>query len=408
MKVKDYKLLNIMFSDATLSCFWIVLVKISHFLPASVASNLQIECLADLYRASGNNWMGYPLKNLSLTRLGVIDLTIAFPSDWKLQACCQKIQLRFSSQNLQNMEKGHANEENYFLPIAEWTLCSPDLRLFNCYGFISDEMSTSLLREVSQKRSSWWIVLQHCFVPSNKSVAYEMSTFGEHLVGTDEVKAARYSGSSLIEAVNTLKAPNLASSKHISSPCVIEGSLDTEEQWFSNIIAISVPTESSISYRFLFHEAEPSNTALFDVLFYSDEDVDRLPKADKCDNRNERLDVHWSQKGEESHKILPLSIGNVWSGCSVENINGTPTYTCEGGRNFAGAHTVHIAISNCKKPSGFKLFYFIEISNFESDCPAMPDSDYNEGLLAPSSNVKRLMHNAYFICCTILGIVLQL
>ena len=84
MKVKRYKLLNTMFSDATLSCFWIVLVKISHFLPASVASNLQIECLADLYRASGNNWMGYSLKNLSLTRLGVIDLTIAFPSDWKL------------------------------------------------------------------------------------------------------------------------------------------------------------------------------------------------------------------------------------------------------------------------------------------------------------------------------------
>ena len=385
-----------MFSDTTLSCLWIVLVKISHFLPVSGASNLQIECLADLYRASSNNWKGYSLKNLSLTRLGMIDLTVAFPSDWKLQACCQKIQLRFSSENLQNMKQGDANEENYFLPIAEWTLCSPDLRLFNCYGFIGDKVSTALLREVSQKRSSWWIVLQHCFLPNNNSVSYEMSTFGENLMGQDEVKAARYSGTSTIDAFNSLNAPYLASSKQISSPCVIEGSLDTEQQWFSNIVAISVPKESSISYRFLFHEAEPSNIALFDVLFYSDEDVDRLPKADKCDSRNKMLDVHWSQKGEESHKILPLSIGNVWSGCSVENINGTPTYTCEGGRNFAAAHTVHIAVSNCKKPSGFKLFYFIEISNFGTDCPVVPDSGFNE-LLASSSDHLHQMYNYIFL-----------
>lgn len=386
-----------MLSDATLSCFWIVLVKISHLLPVSVASNLQIECLADLYRASGNNWKGYSLKNLSLTRLGMIDLTIAFPSDWKLQACCQKIQLRFSSENLQNMEQGHANEENYFLPIAEWTLCSPDLRLFNCYGFITDKMPTALLREVSLKRSSWWIMLQTCFVPNNKSVGYEMSTFSEHLVGQEEVQAGRYSGSNTIETFTTLNGPNLPSSKQILSPCVIEGSFDTEEQWFSNIISLSVPKESSISYRFLFHQAEPSNAALFDVLFYSDEDVDRLPKADKCDSNSVMFDSHWSQKEEESHKILPLSIGNVWSGCSVENFNGTPTYTCEGGRNFPAAHTVHIAISNCKKPSGFKLFYFIEISNFDSECPVVPDSGYGDGLASSSNCTKHFSCRFLFI-----------
>ncbi len=338
----------------------------------SVASNLQIECLADMHRASGSNWRGYSLRNLSLTGLGVMDLTIAFPSDWKPQACCQKIQLRFSSENLQKLNQGQSDEENYFLPIAEWTLCSPDLRLLNCYGFLPGDTPDLEPTEVPQKRLSWSIVLQHCFMPNNKSVGYEISTFGEHLQGGSEMKAARYSGSTAVVKLDSSHVPNLETSKQI--PCLIEGSLDTEEQWFSHIIAISVPEGSSISYRFLFYEAEPSNAALFDVLFYSDEDFDRLPKADKCDNKKEMLDSHWSLSGEQSHRILPLSIGNVWSGCSVENNNGTPTYTCEGGRNFAGTQTVHIAISNCKKPSEFTLYYFIEISNLGNECPIIPDN----------------------------------
>ena len=359
--------------DGSLSWLWIVFLKMICLSQTALGSNLQIECLADLYRASGNDWRGYSLKNLSLTRLGTIDLAIAFPLDWKLQACCQKIQLRFSSENLQTLQPGHASGVNYFLPIAEWTLCSPDLRLLNCYGFIAGDSAETPSVEPSQERSAWSVVLQHCLAPGNKTVGYEASTFGEHLQGREEVQAARYSGNTSLVNFDSLYALNLATSKQISSPCLIEGSLETAEQWFSNIIAISIPQESSISYRFLFHEAEPSNAALFDVLFYSDEDLNRLPKEDKCDSNNEMLDSQWSQTGEESHKILPLSIGNVWSGCSVENINGTPTYTCEGGRNFPKAHTVHIAISNCKKPSDFTLYYFIEISNFGSDCP---DSDY--------------------------------
>ncbi len=35
----------------------------------------------------------------------------------------------------------------------------------------------------------------------------------------------------------------------------------------------------------------------------------------------------------------------------MENVNGIPTYSCEGGRTFPEAQTIHIALSNCDKPS---------------------------------------------------------
>ena len=90
------------------SHYWLILSEIGHIISSSVANNLHIECLADMYRASGNAWIGYSVKGLSLNSLGRTDFMIAFPSNWKLQECCHKIQLRFSERELLNRHAGQS------------------------------------------------------------------------------------------------------------------------------------------------------------------------------------------------------------------------------------------------------------------------------------------------------------
>ena len=55
--------------------------------------------------------------------------------------------------------------------------------------------------------------------------------------------------------------------------------METENPWFHSLATMPIPGDSSISYRFLFHESEPSNAAAFDVFFYSDQDLKEVSHA---------------------------------------------------------------------------------------------------------------------------------
>ncbi len=93
----------------------------------------------------------------------------------------------------------------------------------------------------------------------------------------------------------------------------------------------------------------------------------------------------------------------------MENINGTPTYTCEGGRNFPKAQTIHVALSNCDKPSNFHkpssldkpssfmFYYFLEFSSFNSDCPSQSEEDAGSGLAISAGNLMGLEKTIFMV-----------
>ena len=176
---------------------------------------------------------------------------------------------------MKSNDKTIRESKTYFLPRAEWTLCSPDLRLFNCYGFLSSDISKGITKD---SKRTWWIVLQHCIVPKDKSATYEMGVFSEPFIEHGGKNAPHYNGTAQLSRVQTIKSGLLDNNNqsYMSPPCLIEGSVDTmktADSWFHTLATMSIPADSSISYRFLFRESEPSNTAHFDVLFYSDKDL---------------------------------------------------------------------------------------------------------------------------------------
>ncbi len=140
-------------------------------------------------------------------------------------------------------------------------------------------------------------------------------------------------------------------------------------------------------------------------------------KAWSCDKKaGLSKHSHWRSRDTESHKVMPLSIGNVWSGCSVENVNGTPTYSCEGGRTFPEAQTIHIALSNCDKPSSFHkphsqdksshfmVYYFLEFSSNDNDCPSEAEGDARSGLAISSGNLMGF-YNVIFMVLMAVNVI---
>ena len=350
---------------------------------SDASADVRIECLADRYRAAGNQWRGYTLHDLGLPSLGALDFTLAFPKDIPLTSCCQRIQLRFTATTIRNIVTTTAdNEGGYFVPNVEWTLCTTDTRLFNCYGYNDmtedsldspspspDEVTSGSVSSQKPLSGSWWVILQHCLKPGSKTASYEVGTFG--LSGMSAVSAPRYSGDIQVGPLSGVQVPRVQVSSVL--PCLIEGHVDTHAQWYGYLATMTVPRDSSISYRFLFKEAEPSNDALLTVLFYSETDIVGMSDSDTCEQK-----VSILSKQPNTHKILPLSIGNTWSGCAVESVNGTPTYTCEGGRHVDEAHTVYIALANCERTLGLQLYYFFEFQNYESECPSTASSSSSE------------------------------
>ena len=144
---------------------------------ATQALDLSLECLADAYRGPGRQgWKGYTLEDLMLPSLGNMKFTLAVPGDWELEACCQNLQLKFDHTDLEAL----LHDEGYLLPKAEWTLCSQEMRLYTCYGFVQDDIQ---IHPSHIPQGSWWINIQHCFQPHKGALTYELGTFGESRSG---------------------------------------------------------------------------------------------------------------------------------------------------------------------------------------------------------------------------------
>ena len=177
----------------------LLLPLLTHILPVSDANaDIRIECLADRYRAQGNKWTGYTLHDLGLPALGALDFTIGYPLHMALTTCCQKIQLRFTAHSVRTIVKETVdNEGGYFIPNVEWTLCTTDTRLFNCYGYndlseekkASAETSSELVSAAKPISGSWWIVIQYCIKPGTRTASYTVGTFGQS--GISAVSAPR-------------------------------------------------------------------------------------------------------------------------------------------------------------------------------------------------------------------------
>lgn len=319
--------------------------------------DVRLECVAEAYRGPGlQGWKGYTLDELSLPSLGTLHFTLAFPGSWQLEACCQKLQLKFDHEDLESL----LEDQGYLLPKAEWTLCSQDMRLYTCYGFLAGDIK---IHRSQIPRGSWWLNVQHCFQPFKDAISYELWTFGEAI--SSAARTPRYSGTSKVMDVALQSNQRKPAPSY---PCLVDGHVNTDDQWFGYLAKMDIPKDSSISYRFVFSMEEPSNEAPLTVLFYTQSDLDSVKNQNTCEGRTSILTTP-----QNSYKLLPLSISNVWSGCLVDNFNGTATYICEGGRTLAEKQTLNVAVSNCKLTKGLKFNYFLEFLNFQS-CPSEPET----------------------------------
>ena len=319
---------------------------------------LKLICVFDPHLDPGARREGYLLDHIALPGIGSMDMTLSFPPEWRFSYCCHRLQVRFNGSLL--LEPYF--EEDYFIPIAEWSLCSPDIAHVTCYGSREGDGEW----ESSLRRGSWWVTLQQCLMPEADQVKYELSTFGD--LGLAQPSAPRYTGNVSITQLNSeearvSKGGVKGSSK--ASSCIIEGNIVTAQSWYGYLETVLVSPETSLFYRFSFKLNEPSNEEIYTVFFYSEDDLSTLFDTMHCDNNS--LKVY--RPALDAQQELSLSINNAWSGCSIENVDGTPTYICESGRNFARPKNLHIAVSNCRNRRGIHLNYTLEFLNPARGCP---------------------------------------
>ena len=312
-----------------------------------------------MYRTpSSNSWRGYivPADELHVPGLGNVEFTMALPLSWELQPCCQRLQISFTANNLTSLY----NQPGYFLPSLEWTLCTPELRLFKCYGFAGEGTE---LEDIQAVNGSWSISVLQCIKSVEDMVETEIGAYGDADIGASE--SPRYSRQNVFEHMRHLISPTLG--QHFTNPCLIEGTVDTDTSWLGTLATMAVPAGASISYRFMYHASEPSNDALLTILFYNSLEMTELYDAGSCSDMMSSLLQH-----PESASTLPLSIVNAFAGCSVEDMGGLPTYICEGGRTIAEAQTLHVTVNTCYHADASKLSYFLEFMDYTGDCtPAL-------------------------------------
>ena len=146
-------------------------------------------------------------------------------------------------------------------------------------------------------------------------------------------------------------------------PCVYEGHLKTDRDWFGYLANITIMTTGRMSFEFSY----PADKCCQNVLFYQEEQMSIINARMNC----------WQKEAlvmPEDDQILRLTPTFSWSGCHLSHPNGLPTYTCEGGRSFTSTTggvkptSWYIAVSNCHSLMGLDLNYRLLVVGHIGEC----------------------------------------
>src|SRR6218665_442378 len=168
-----------------------------------------------------------------------------------------------------------------------------------------------------------------------------------------------------------------------AAPCIHDGHLKTERNWFGYLANISVASTGRLTFEFSY----PAEKCCQNILFYSEDQISIISARMNCWQKEYLL-------RPEDDQILRLTPRFSWSGCHMTHPNGRPTYVCEGGRSFtveqqqqqlhnhqshsiagfppgstrASLTTWYIAVSNCATLQGLDLQYRLVIHGHMGEC----------------------------------------
>ena len=323
----------------------------------------QLVCAMDIYKEITRPMEGYTIPRQQIHSVGTLDIIMLLPPEWHYAACCQRLQLSLSADDLYSSTSINVVH-------TLWTLCTPEVKhLFCCLGPLHSEEMHDVYTDVEQlldqpALQSLMVTLQQCLMPEVTEVKYELSMF---INATDvHTTPAPISG---IAAVNT-RSESIwieATSPHLSSfePCILTGGLSSNHQKFPlQLGRVYIPHLGTISYHFSYILAEPSNEVIFEIDFLREPVKKRNLQRKTCVKRNEGFPSY----KQLSSKSLSLSIGNVWSGCHIDVVEGEPWYFCEGGRSFSESGWVIFSLKNCAPLMDTYLNYSIEILGPKENC----------------------------------------
>ena len=154
-----------------------------------------------------------------------------------------------------------------------------------------------------------------------------------------------------------------ASASDAVLPCIYEGNLKTERDWFGFLANITIMTTGRMTFEF----AYPAEKCCQNILFYLEDQVSILHARMNC----------WQKEAllrPEDDQILRLTPRFSWSGCHMSHNNGVSSYMCKGGRSFTAMNpgerttTWYIGASNCASLQGLELEYRMEILGHIGEC----------------------------------------
>jgi hypothetical protein len=208
-------------------------------------------------------------------------------------------------------------------------------------------------------------------------------------------------------AVLTAAATPVDAMSAAGLPCVFEGHLRTDKNWFGYLANISVVTTARMTFEFQY----AADRCCQNVLFYTEDQTSIISARMNCWQKEYLL-------RPEDDQILRLTPRFSWSGCHMTHPGGLPTYQCEGGRSFtveqqqqqfqpmlshgSQSHllpsvpalssrpsTWYVAASNCAALNGLDLRYRLVVYGHVGDCTATAAADGRSGSTARSSTVQR-------------------
>lgn len=157
-----------------------------------------------------------------------------------------------------------------------------------------------------------------------------------------------------------------AASDGAGTPCIYEGHLQTNRNWYGYLANISVRTTGQLGFEF----AYPADRCCQNILFYAEDQLPLMGPRMNCWQREYLLQP-------EEDQILRLTPSFSWSGCHLATHDGVDMFVCKGGRSFSvdsvgggGGRltTWYIAASNCAILQGLDLLYRLEIYGHVGDC----------------------------------------
>lgn len=146
-------------------------------------------------------------------------------------------------------------------------------------------------------------------------------------------------------------------------PCIYEGHLETDKNWYGYLANISVRTTGQLIFEF----AYPADRCCQNVLFYLEDQLPLMSPRMNCWQREYLL-------RPEDDQILRLTPSFSWSGCHLTQHEGVDMFVCKGGRSFSvdsvngRLTTWYIAVSNCAILQGLDLLYRFEIYGHVGEC----------------------------------------